>query len=236
MDPNDMMPSPGSQSSPVSRGPLVGWHRRAGGQTETIGGWEVCTSHPGSDDVDVFQDNVLLDWSHRSVFELSGLRTGELVSGLVGSDVAVTRMGAGRAGIVCRLTPDRAIVFGDVGPGMVDDPAALDVTGGWATIVLSGPDAINILSLLSTADLRTRSMPVAACRQGPVAGINTLLCHFAGHWELHACPDSVLSLWDALIDTGLAYGLRVVGAELLGDVVTVGGADPGEATDREMST
>ena len=68
-------------------------------------------------------------------------------------------------------------------------------------------------------------MPVAACRQGPIAGINTLLCHFAGHWELHACPDSVLSLWEALLDEGQAFGLRVVGAERLGAVGTVGGGD-----------
>ena len=202
---------------------------------ETVGGWEICTSHPETADVVLSQDNVLLDWSHRSVIELGGPRTGELVTGLVtglvkglvGSDVAVSRMGAGRAGIVCRLTPGRAIVFGNVGPEVLGDPAAVDVTGGWATIVLSGPDAINILSLLTSADLRTRSMPVAAIRQGPIAGINTLLCHFAEHWELHACPDSVLSLWEALLDAGDAYRLRVVGAERLGDVVTVGGGDGG---------
>ena len=211
----------------MARGPLVAWHRRAGGQLETVGGWEICTSHPETAEVVLAQDNVLLDWSHRSVIELGGSRTGELVKGLVGSDVAVSRMGAGRAGIVCRLTPGRAIVFGNVGPGVLADPAAVDVTGGWATIVLSGPDAINILSLLTSADLRTRSMPVAAIRQGPIAGINTLLCHFAEHWELHACPDSVLSLWEALLDAGGTYRLRVVGAERLGDVVTVGGGDDG---------
>ena len=155
--------------------------------------------------------------------ELNGPRTGELVTGLVGTDVAVRRTAAGRAGMVSRLTPTRAIVFGDPGPEVMADPAAVDVTGGWATIVLAGPDAINILSLLTSADLRTRAMPVAACRQGPIAGINTLLCHFAGHWELHACPDSVLSLWEALLDEGRSYGLRVVGAERLGSVVTVGG-------------
>ena len=155
--------------------------------------------------------------------ELNGPRTGELVTGLVGTDVAVRRTAAGRAGMVSRLTPTRAIVFGDPGPEVMADPAVVDVTGGWATIVLAGPDAINILSLLTSADLRTRAMPVAACRQGPIAGINTLLCHFAGHWELHACPDSVLSLWEALLDEGRSYGLRVVGAERLGSVVTVGG-------------
>ena len=220
-----------SPSPPLARGPLVAWHRHAGGQLETVGGWEICTSHPETAGLVLAEHNVVLDWSHRAVIELGGPRTGDLVKGLVGSDVAVGRMGAGRAGIVCRLTPGRAIVFGNVGPQVLDDTAAVDVTGGWATIVLAGPDAINILSLLTSADLRTRSMPVAAIRQGPIAGINTLLCHFAGHWELHACPDSVLSLWEALLDAGDAYRLQAVGAERLGDVVTVGGGDGGDGGD-----
>ncbi|MBO09158.1 MAG: hypothetical protein CMJ68_00155 [Planctomycetaceae bacterium] len=217
------------QSSPLARGPLVAWHRRAGGVLEQVGGWEICVSHPvgpePEPEPDGSGDNLLLDWSHRSVTELNGPRTGELVRGLVGTDVAVRRTAAGRAGMVSRLTPTRAIVFGDPGAEVLADAAAVDVTGGWATIVLAGPDAVNILSLLTSADLRTRSMPVAACRQGPIAGINTLLCHFAGHWELHACPDSVLSLWEALLDEGQAFGLRVAGAERLGAVVTVGGGD-----------
>ncbi len=211
------------QSSPLARGPLVAWHRGAGGVLEQVGGWEICVSHPVDQEPGSSSGNLLLDWSHRWVTELNGPRTGELVTGLVGTDVAVRRTAAGRAGMVSRLTPTRAIVFGDPGPEVMADPAAVDVTGGWATIVLAGPDAINILSLLTSADLRTRAMPVAACRQGPIAGINTLLCHFAGHWELHACPDSVLSLWEALLDEGRSYGLRVVGAERLGSVVTVGG-------------
>jgi hypothetical protein len=37
----------------------------------------------------------------------------------------------------------------------------------------------------------------------------------------------VLSLWEALLDAGGTYRLRVVGAERLGDVVTVGGGDDG---------
>ena len=211
------------QSSPLARGPLVAWHRGAGGVLKQVGGWEICVSHPVDQEPGPSSGNLLLDWSHRWVTELNGPRTGELVTGLVGTDVAVRRTAAGRAGMVSRLTPTRAIVFGDPGPEVMADPAAVDVTGGWATIVLAGPDAINILSLLTSADLRTRAMPVAACRQGPIAGINTLLCHFAGHWELHACPDSVLSLWEALLDEGRSYGLRVVGAERLGSVVTVGG-------------
>ena len=218
------------KSPPTARGPLVAWHRCAGGQIEVVEGWEICVSHPVREDPPHPGGNLLLDWSHRSVTELGGPRVGELVGGLVGTDVAVRRMAAGRAGIVCRLTPARAIIFGDPGLEVLGDPAAVDVTGGWATIVLAGPDAVNVLSLLTSADLRTRAMPVAACRQGPIAGINTLLCHFAGHWELHACPDSVVSLWEALLDEGRAYDLQAAGAERLGEVVTVGGGGEGDAS------
>ncbi len=214
--------------APVARGPLLGWHRCAGGRIETLGGWDICVSHPSTSDPEEPLGNVILDWSHRQVTELSGPGTSQMVSGLVGSDVAVTRMAAGRAGIVCRLTPHRAIVFGDPGPVVRSDPAAVDVTGGWATIVLAGPDAVSILSLLCSLDLRTRSMPTAACRQGPVAGVNTLVCHFAAHWELHACPDSLQSLWEALLDAGAAHRLQVAGAERLGEIVTVGGGGSDE--------
>ena len=162
------------QSSPLARGPLVAWHRGAGGVLEQVGGWEICVSHPVDQEPGPSSGNLLLDWSHRWVTELNGPRTGELVTGLVGTDVAVRRTAAGRAGMVSRLTPTRAIVFGDPGPEVMADPAAVDVTGGWARSVLAGPDAINFLSLLTSADLRTRAMPVAACRQGPIAGINTL--------------------------------------------------------------
>ena len=90
------------KSIPTARGPLVAWHRRAGGRMETVGGWEICVSHPAQEDPSADTGNLLLDWSHRSVTELGGPRVGELVNGLVGSDVAVRRMAAGRAGIICR--------------------------------------------------------------------------------------------------------------------------------------
>ena len=48
------------KSVPTARGPLVAWHRRAGGRMETVGGWEICVSHPAEDGPSADTGNLLL--------------------------------------------------------------------------------------------------------------------------------------------------------------------------------
>lgn len=198
--------------TPVAHGPLVDWHRHAGGRIENIDGWDVCASYPHDE---VSSENVLVDWSHRRVREINGPRTEDLVRQVCGEELAVRRAHAVDGFRICRLTPDRAIVFGEVTGDRLDDPNVLDVTGGWATVALAGPGSQEILSKITSADLRDDSFSPGECCQVPIRGVNTLLCRWNDCWELHACPDSLRFLWDVLQDAGEEFSLRLVGHDWL---------------------
>ena len=89
----------------------------------------------------------------------------------------------------------------------------LDVTGGWATISLIGPDAERILNKLTAVDLRERTVPVGGCCQGPLFGVNTLFGRFADRFDLHVCSDSAEFFWEVLLDAGAEFGLHAAAGE-----------------------
>ena len=197
---------------PTARGPLLDWHRQAGGRIENVDGWDVCVSYPAHD---FASEDVLVDWSHRRVREINGPGTAELVRQVCGEDLAVRRMTAANRFQLCRLTTGRAVVFGECAEGLLDGPEVLDVTGGWGTVVLAGPAAHEILAKVTSIDLRDASFPVQDCCQVPIRGVNTLLCRWDDYWALHACPDSLRFLWDVLWDAGNEFALRPVGNDWL---------------------
>ena len=91
---------------PTARGPLLDWHRQAGGRIENVDGWDVCVSYPAHD---FASEDVLVDWSHRRVREINGPGTAELVRQVCGEDLAVRRMTAANRFQLCRLTTGRAV-------------------------------------------------------------------------------------------------------------------------------
>jgi sarcosine oxidase gamma subunit len=195
-----------TMASPIACGPLIDLHRRNGAAVESLDGWQVAVRYPQKPDR---SSNALVDLSHVPTFEINGRETGAVLNSMCGADVPLRKIHSADGRHVYRLTPSRAIAFGNV----PSNTGAIDVTGGWTSLALIGPDAERILNKVTAVDLRERTLPVQACCQGPIFGVNTLFGRFADRFELHVCSDSAEFFWDVLMDAGAEFGLRPAGVE-----------------------
>lgn len=193
---------------PVASGPLIPVHRQARATIETVSGWETAVKYPSEP---APTGNGLVDLTGRVVSEINGLETGTILNSLCGGDVAIRMLRTVSGCDFYRLTNVRAIVFGG---DVIEN--AIDVTGGWASMGLYGPQSRGILQKITAIDLRDRILGVGWCAQGPVFGVNVLFGRFANHYELHACPDMAQFLWEVLLDAGEEYGLKPAGRNWLG--------------------
>ena len=137
----------------------------------------------------------------------------------------------GDDGVVARLADDHFYVTGTTGQadatyrllvwlnanwGLDVDITA--VTGAYAAVSLAGPKARRVLRAAGTAlDLSPANFPHLGVREGLVAGIPARLLRvgFVGElgWEIHVPADQGTALWDALIASGEAEGIRPAGVE-----------------------
>ena len=154
----------------IARGPLLERHRQLSATVELIDGWQVAVRYPQHPNR---TGNALVDLSHVPTFEINGPNTGAALISICGADVPLRKIHSADGRDVYRLTPSRAIVFGNVAElvrvRFGSDPrslttsatrAAIDVTGGWASLALLGPDAKRILNKVTAVDLRERTLPV----------------------------------------------------------------------------
>lgn len=195
--------------TPIARSSLLDSQIRAGARVEQQDGWQVAVRFPREPAVG---GNALVDLSHRSTFEVNGPATAATVQSLSGTDVGLRKIHRGSDFEAYRLTPTRSIVFGK-NPGA----EALDVTGGWGSLALVGPNARDILMKVTAVDVRDQTLPVLSCCQGPIFGVNTLFGHYEKHYELHVCSDSVEFLQEVLLDAGGEFGLQVAGLQYFQD-------------------
>lgn len=195
---------------PIAQGPLTEWHRRHGASVDLRDGWRVAVRYAHEPRAGA---NAIVDFAHRPTWELNGPRVAEQLITLCGSEVAVRSICARDGWHAYRLTPARAIVFGT--PPCETD-GALDVTGGWISLSLIGPDAEKILNKVTAVDLRERTLPMHGCCQGPIFGVNTLFGRFANRFELHICGDSAEFLWEVLLDAGAEFDLKPAGINFAG--------------------
>ncbi|MBI3866336.1 MAG: aminomethyl transferase family protein [Planctomycetia bacterium] len=194
-------------SSPIAQSPLVDMHHRCGAHVERRDGWLMAVKYP---DEPGTIGNALVDLAHRPTIEINGPDVATRLSALCGADVPVRQIRSADEWHAYRLTPGRAIVFGKI-PRQVSD--ALDVTGGWVSLALWGPDAERLLNKITAVDLRERTLPVGGCCQGPIFGVNTLFGRFARRFELHVCYDSAEFLWEVLMDAGAEFHLKPAGID-----------------------
>lgn len=198
------MPAP---VTPLARSPLVEMHRRNGARIEQRDNWLVAAKYP---DEPGNIGNALVDFAHRPTWEINGPDVGPRLAACCGSDVSVRQVRSSAEWHAYRLTAARAILFGKL-PQPV--PGALDVTGGWVSLALLGPDAERLLSKVTAVDLRERTLPVGGCCQGPIFGVNTLFGRFPRRFELHVCYDSAEFLWEVLLDAGAEFQLKPAGID-----------------------
>jgi sarcosine oxidase gamma subunit len=194
---------------PVAQSPLVELHRRRGATVELRDGWLIASRYPAEP---AKGSNALIDLAHRLTCEINGPEpeVSQKLALLCGADLALRTIHVGAGWEAYRLTRQRAIVFGKLANPI---QGALDVTGGWVSVALSGPDAERILNKVTAVDLRERSLPVRACCQGPIFGVNTLFGRFSDRFELHICGDSAEFFWGVVMDAGAEFGLKPAGVD-----------------------
>ena len=94
------------------------------------------------------------------------------------------------------------------------DCGIVNLTGAMAAMNLAGPKARAVLAGLTDVDL---SFPYLAVREGTVAGVPARLLRvgFVGEWgvEIHVPAEHGAAVWDALMATGQAHGIRPFGVE-----------------------
>jgi glycine cleavage system aminomethyltransferase T len=207
-------------TAPIAQGPLIAIHQTAGATIETRDGWRVAVRYSSQP---TLAANALVDLSHRATWEIHGPDVSARLQAAFGVDVPVRSiaMANNRASpslarpanetCVYRLTPGRAIVFGPLSASV----EALDVTGGWATLALMGPNAADILGKVTALDLRPAALPVEGCCQGPIFGVTTLMGRLANRFELHIGGDSAQFIWEVLLDAGREFNLRPAGLDYL---------------------
>ena len=201
-----------TMTTPIARSPLIDRHRQSSATVELVDGWLVAVRYPQQPNRG---GNVLVDLSHWPTFEINGSETGATLLSLCGADVPLRKIHSEDDRHVYRLTPSRAIVYGKLSLSV----NGLDVTGGWSSLTLIGPDAERILNKVTAVDLRERTLPLQSCCQGPIFGVNTLFGRLAGRFDLHVCSDSAEFFWDVLMDAGSEFGLRPAGIEACGKLV-----------------
>jgi len=208
-------------------------HHAAGATLAIVNGWEVAVHYPGQTEPPCEpplmmgeRSNEIVDLSHWATYEVNGPDVDATLRSIIGEAVPLRRIVTAKGLNTYRLTQRRAIVFETAAVGEsvnIQTPpnppllrgGAVDVTGGWASFVLCGPDLMNILNKVTAVDLREETLPLHACCQGPIFGVNTLFGRFSHGFELHICPDSAEFLWEVLLDAGAEFGLKPAGTEQL---------------------
>ena len=181
----------------------------------------------------------LFDQSFFSKFLMVGRDSEAVLQAICAGDVGkpsgrltYTQMLNPRGGIECDLTVSR---FGDdefyivTGTGYATHDFAhirrhipaearaelIDVTSAYGTLSLMGPEVRTILADVVEGDIDNDRFPFGHCREIFVAGapVRALRVTFVGElgWELHVPSEYMCTVYDALVESGSAVGLRDAG-------------------------
>jgi 4-methylaminobutanoate oxidase (formaldehyde-forming) len=185
----------------------------------------------------------LFDQSSFAKYELAGRDAAEALSWVAANDVTrppgritYTQMLNSRGGIECdltaaRLAEDRYYIVTGTGfrthdfawirqnlpPGL--DATLTDVTEDWGTLSLMGPWARDVLAAVADADVSNAAFPFGHVREIAIAGVRSraLRVTYVGElgWELHIPIAETGAVFDALIEAGTPFGLRLAGYRAL---------------------
>ncbi len=181
----------------------------------------------------------LFDQSSFAKFLLVGPDAEDALSWICANDVrkppgrvVYTQMLNGRGGIECdltvaRLAEDRFYIVTGTGFATHDahwirthipDGARcelVEVTGAVSVLSLMGPRSRELLQGLVREDLSNAAFPFAHCRRLHIAGapVDALRITYVGElgYELHVPSEFALTVFDALVEAGEAYGLALAG-------------------------
>ncbi len=139
--------------------------------------------------------------------------------GGIEADLTVSRLAEDRFYIVTGTgfrTHDAAWIADHLPAG---DAVLTDVTEAWGTLSLMGPRSRDVLARVTSADVSNAAFPFAHAREIDLAGVRVraLRVTYVGElgWELHVPMDALGAVYDALMETGAADGIRPVGYRAL---------------------
>ena len=183
---------------------------------------------------------VVFDQSSFAKFSLKGADAGAALSWICANHVdseigklVYTQLLNERGGIECDLTvakiaaDDFYIVTGtgfrthdyhwikDNIPAQLNDLTLTDITEQWTTLSLMGPNARQVLSQITAADVSAAAFPFAGVQQIEIGGhcVLALRVTYVGElgWELHMPRAAGADVYRAIMQAGQAYQIRNAG-------------------------
>ena len=185
----------------------------------------------------------VFDQSSFAKYELRGKDAAEALSWICSNDVArpvgrltYTQMLNSRGGIECDLTVarladdhfyivtgtgfrthDLAWIRDHIKPGL--EAKIEDVTEGWGTLSVMGPNARTVIASITRADISNKAFPFGHVREIGIAGhkVRALRVTYVGElgWELHMPIGATGDVFDALMQAGAAHGIAPAGYRAL---------------------
>jgi len=139
--------------------------------------------------------------------------------GGIEADLTVARLSAERFYIVTG-TGFRSHDLAWIADHLPTDGCTLrDVTEDWGTLSLMGPRSREVLADVAAQDVSNTAFPFGSVQEITIAGVpvRALRLTYVGElgWELHIPIAAIATVFDAVMDAGLAVGIRPVGYRAL---------------------
>jgi aminomethyltransferase len=219
--------------------PLHARHEALGAKLIEFGGWLMPVQYSGilEEHRAVRERAGLFDLSHMGELFVTGEDAGPALAGALVTNPPVLREGRAHYSMMCaadggviddlivyRLGPNRYLVVANASNAqVVSDELAARLAGFSAVLddrslatalcAVQGPRSVDILAPLTGVDLA--ALRYYAITEGTVAGIRALVARtgYTGEDGFEVFVDTARAeeLWDALYDSGQAFGLRPVG-------------------------
>lgn len=215
------------RAAPIRRSPLAEWHRQRGGRPVSTGEWPATYGDVHRERRAVRERVGLLD---AGPFDRLALAGGRLAADPPAPPFVVARVTDGRVdGRVAQLwglTSESSLL---VLPGTdarsagalaarldAEGIRTIDVSSYYATLVLAGPRARDVLEELFTVDVSERALPDRTIVFGPLARVTATFARL----DLRSSPafsvmverDQAEYVWEALLRIGERHGIEPVGA------------------------
>ncbi len=200
--------SPDAGSGATLRTPMERNHLAAGATIEERDGWRIAfyeeNGEPAAWAADV---------SHTGKLDVRGSR--DRIDDLTGG-LALGRANHTDGVWTLRLSPTHAVVLcpngraaelrDRIGNGVVD------MTCGWAAVMLGGPRVRDVLMRSSALDVRESRFPPGACTAGSVMRCPSIVLHDAGRFWVLCGWEFGEYMWESLLDAGVPVGIGRVSA------------------------
>jgi hypothetical protein len=202
--------SPAAANGAALRTPMERYHLAAGATLEQSDGWRIAVYEPR---------NGLKAWaadvSHVGKLDVRG--SAERIDELTGS-LELGRADSTDGVWTLRLSPIHAVVLcpfervasiGDrIGEGVVD------MTCGWAAVVLGGLAARDVFMRSSSLDVRDETFPPGACMAGSVMRCPSIVLNDAGRLWVLCGWEFGEYMWEALLDAGVSLDIAPVSSSV----------------------